>query len=159
MIDKSDHIVARSATCPTLEKDGFANGIGGRISVRIIEWTAGCGCVLHSARVRERRLWCKGAAQPAWKNQDFGSPEESYHFRFYQLVADKLPITPISYHPPADNTTLRPGGLSARRAAYSAAAPARRRHCCAPRCTPLCRFLPVFSPLSFLGLSIPDAAW
>jgi len=28
-------------------------------------------------------------------------------YRFYQLAADNLPITPISYHPPANNTTLR----------------------------------------------------
>ena len=34
------------------------------------------------------------------------SPEESYHYRFYQLAADGLPITPISYHPHADNTIL-----------------------------------------------------
>jgi len=29
-----------------------------------------------------------------------------YQFRFYHLAADNLPITPISYHPPADNTIL-----------------------------------------------------
>jgi len=29
-----------------------------------------------------------------------------YHFRLYHLAADRLPITPISYHPPADNTIL-----------------------------------------------------
>ena len=28
----------------------------------------------------------------------------SYQCRFYQLAADNLPITPVSYHPPADNT-------------------------------------------------------
>jgi len=34
------------------------------------------------------------------------SPEGSYHYRFYRLAADNLPISPISYHPSADNTTI-----------------------------------------------------
>ena len=32
--------------------------------------------------------------------------EGSYQYRFYQLAADNLPITPIRYHPPADDTIL-----------------------------------------------------
>ena len=35
-----------------------------------------------------------------------GSPEGSCQYRFHQLAAEHLPITPISFHPPADNTTL-----------------------------------------------------
>ena len=35
------------------------------------------------------------------------APLGSYQYRFNQLEADDLPINPISYHPPADGTTLR----------------------------------------------------
>ena len=30
----------------------------------------------------------------------------SYHLRFYQLTVENLPMTPISYHSPADDTIL-----------------------------------------------------
>ena len=59
------------------------------------------------------------------------SPEGSYQYRIYLLAADNLPITPISCHPPADETILcsLSGGWS------SSCGPSRRRGCSSWGCT------------------------
>ena len=41
---------------------------------------------------------------------DFGSPEGSYQYRFYQMAADGLPMIPINFQPPVDGTLSPAGG-------------------------------------------------
>ena len=97
------------------------------------------------------------------------SPEGSYHYRFYRLAADNLPISPISYHPSADNTTIL-GNLpplsvlfpalpcSLERAGGGAAHPDLPRHFVTTFPAPFRHHIPTF-PAVFQNITTLEIEW